>query len=382
MSRQTVSRIVLAGLLTVVLTTTTHSQESLAVAPMPRVKHQNRLEIELRFGAPNGLELKWQAEPAARLPLAPPCEKCEQPRLLFVPATPVSPATPACPTAPPTTVRPVAGRVPTDSMKQMANDAFNQLLQQSGVTQPTDTRFVPLTRVTPIPPPVATPLPAHAQIIFTTPTPAPMTVKPTHIGKWYRENGPLLFTVEIEANHIVVTGTMVAIEKGKTLKQEIVVTGDYHLSRDGTTLVGLITGVDVTLEGDFDEGHFNEFAEQLAKIRKEYVDQPFAFGTRVYGESMMIGNLRGLNADTKDNFVSQFFAGRYKNANGKPVPTPKPMTAKNERLRAPEVAVVPVTTPELIPATALTPAAPSVPAMPPPVQPVPQMTPPVAPPTN
>jgi hypothetical protein len=195
-----------------------------------------------------------------------------------------------------------------------------------------------------------------------------------------------LFTVEIEANHIVVTGMMVAIEKGKTLKQEIVVTGDYHLSRDGTTLVGLITGVDVTFEGDFNEGHFNEFAEQLAKIRKEYVDQPFAFGTRVYGESMMIGNLRGLNADAKDNFVSQFFAGRYKNSNGKPFPAPKPMNAKREVTPAPQVVVAAPAqsaTPELIPATSLQPV-PTMPAptMTPPALPVPQMMPPVAPNTN
>ncbi len=389
MSRLTVSRITLAGLLTVVFTTTTHSQESPAIAPMPRAKHQNRLEIELRFGSPNGLELKWQAEPAARLPLAPPCEKCEQPRLLFVPATPVSPFTPACPTAPPTTVRPVAGHVPTDSMKQMANDAFNQLLQQSGVTQTADTRLVPLTRVTPIPPPVATPLPVHAPILLTTPAPAPMTAKPTHIGKWYREVGSVLYTIDIQSEHIVVTMTIIAVENGKTLKQELLVTGDYHMSRDGNTLVGLITGLDATLEGNALDDitklqDATRMSEEIGKIRKAIVDQPFAVGVRVYGDSLMVGTVKGPILPNSESNLPELFGGRYKNANGKPVPTPKPMTAKNERVPAPEATVGAPPTPELIPATALTPVptAPTVPTMTPPAMPVPQMTPPVAPNTN
>ena len=120
---------------------------------------------------------------------------------------------------------------------------------------------------------------------------------------------------------------------------EVIVTADYHLMRDGTTVLGLITSVDVHL--DYDGATDNEFGmltAALGEIQKAVTDKPFAMSLRVYGDTLVLGNLRfpsvqdsellrQVYAPATDNSSpwGAMFAlgGRYTLAGDKPVPKPK-----------------------------------------------------------
>ena len=166
-----------------------------------------------------------------------------------------------------------------------------------------------------------------------TATSAPVPAKPSIVGTWYREIGPLMCIIKIEADHITITAYAAGLLDDKDVKEGAVITADYHLARNGTTLVGLITGFDWLIEGDVSE--FGDLIEALSKdaagqIQKAFVDHPYAFNVRVYGDTLMVSNVMiPLSSDEGAQFAS-LFAGRYKNAGDKPVPTPKPIKAKVE----------------------------------------------------
>ena len=69
------------------------------------------------------------------------------------------------------------------------------------------------------------------------------------VGTWYREFGPRMCVIKIAADHLTL-GFVEAeeMEDGKTTASGVVVTADYHLMRDGTTAVGIITSVDAQIE--------------------------------------------------------------------------------------------------------------------------------------
>lgn len=192
------------------------------------------------------------------------------------------------------------GSPPPDGFKLMADDAFGSLLQQSGV----------------LPKPEPDPL-------FV----APPAKAAAHVGTWHRELGPMTCVVKIDAEHVTITATVSGEENGKKIKQGVVITGDYHLARDGTTLVGLVTGLDVILEGDTGKlAAALEVIEQVARVQKAVVGKPFAFSARAYGDALMIGDVHAPRAGDADlDSASALVAGRYKRGDAKAA-EPKPLS--------------------------------------------------------
>jgi hypothetical protein len=167
--------------------------------------------------------------------------------------------------------------------------------------------------------------------------PAPAPVKPGIVGTWYREIGPMMCILKIEADHLTITAYATGLLDDKEAKEGAVITADYHLMRNGTTVVGLVTGFDWLIEGDVSE--LGELLETLSgegagKIQK-VVDLPFAFNVRVYGDVLMVGNVKAPALGDESKEAATVFAGRYKSAGDKPVPKPKPINKGNVELPKP-----------------------------------------------
>jgi hypothetical protein len=189
---------------------------------------------------------------------------------------------------------------------------------QAGSSPPQPSaQLIPPAGLPPAPPSVAIPA-----------TQIPMAAKPALVGTWCREFGPRLCVVKFAPDHMILTATEShEVEDGKIEKVSWVFTIDYHLTRDGTTLVGLVTGVDLEMDGILDEDKYSRHEEDLADMHKLLVDKPIAMSVRVYGDTVMIGNIR--TCGDKDDSALPLFAGRYKNVGDKPLPKPKPMKTTN-----------------------------------------------------
>ena len=91
-------------------------------------------------------------------------------------------------------------------------------------------------------------------------------------------------------------------------------TADYQLLRDGATLVGVVTGVDAILEGDLSAVNDNPIpAEVLDQIQKMLSDKPLAMSLRVYGDTLMVGNVRLTDGPLAGGgFPMTALGGRYR----------------------------------------------------------------------
>ncbi len=177
----------------------------------------------------------------------------------------------------------------------------------------------------------------------TMPAPAPIPVtpiKPGIVGTWYRQFGGKFCVVKIAPDHLTMSMTEVQQdEDGKSVSGGWVITADYHMTRDGTTAIGLITGVDIEIQGDLPERETDSLTEALEDLQKGMSDKPFAMTLRVYGDSLVIGNVRmpEVSGDNFDTQPATLIGGRYKNATDKPLPKPKVMNKyssdPNERMQ-------------------------------------------------
>jgi hypothetical protein len=164
--------------------------------------------------------------------------------------------------------------------------------------------------------------------------------KPGLVGTWVREVGPMLYVVTIAGDHITISMTStVEVEDGKTATEGVILTADYHLTRDGTTMVGLITSVDAILEGELPPIEDpTSIIEDLEPLQKALTDKPLALSVRVYGDTLVIGNVRlpALDAEKDRGMVPlTSLGGRYKNNGEKPIPKPKPAKMPLPRAAAP-----------------------------------------------
>ena len=172
------------------------------------------------------------------------------------------------------------------------------------------------------------PLPAQP-VVVAPPGPLHSAPKPGFSGTWVREIGPIVYVVQVVADHVTITATSsVEGSGGKTYTEGIVLTADFHLTRDGTTVVGLITSVDAVIEGtmptDADMPP-NGNGEELSRIQKLLVDKPLAFNVRIYGDVMAIGNVRlpDLEGARGPCYPLMVIGGRYSQHGDKPLPKPK-----------------------------------------------------------
>jgi hypothetical protein len=211
---------------------------------------------------------------------------------------------PACPQS--------ARQAPPDATKQMAADAFGELLLQSGATAPT---YPPC------------PLPQMRTITVT----AVAQPKPAVVGTWYRDLGAKRCVIAVEHDHMTITVSESREIDEKTVTAHITFTADYHLARDGSTAVGLITSVDMSFDGDVPERETDTMTEALAEFRKTVEDRPFAMNCRLYGQTLVIGNVRMPEWKDHSEQPSAYIAGRYTSATTKPMPPQKAMKTPDAR---------------------------------------------------
>jgi hypothetical protein len=127
------------------------------------------------------------------------------------------------------------------------------------------------------------------------------------------------YALTIRDTHLSV---VVSMTEDDGRKMVVTLTGDYHVSRDGGHLVGLVTGLDVAKTGGDPDGDVVRMAKGAAELQTVLADKPFAVSFRVYDGALMVGNVRMPACD--DDLVGLFAAmgGRY--AAGEKAP-PKPV---------------------------------------------------------
>ena len=175
---------------------------------------------------------------------------------------------------------------------------------------------VPLTPAgfVPPPPPALPPMVAPVRPVGSAP-----------VGMWYREVGAMMYTVVVKDNHVTITSKMALELDGKTVTQGVVLTGDYHVTRDGSNLLGVVTAVDVVIEGTLPEGtQSDEVPKLVTKLQKAMTDKPFALSFRVYDNTLVLGNVRLPACEDGDLAAAmESMGGRYTAAGDKPLPKPK-----------------------------------------------------------
>jgi hypothetical protein len=148
----------------------------------------------------------------------------------------------------------------------------------------------------------------------------------SHVGTWVRVVGPVVYTIQLTADHMTITATS-AIEHtdDKVVTERAVMTADYHLMRDGTTAVGLITSFDAQLDGDLPEGvNYKGFMGELSQLQKVLTDKPLALSLRMYGDALVIGNVRLPEMQGGEAWsLVTVLGGRYSPAGDKPLQKPK-----------------------------------------------------------
>ncbi|MDY3561105.1 hypothetical protein R5W23_002364 [Gemmata sp. JC673] len=290
------------------------------------------------LGNPPSLEpgervgVDFSAAPPAKAPPAPPACPTPTDAASFGPPflTKIKGLDPYSPQAVPAVPPPAPARQPgvsEDSTKQMALEAFGQLLQQSGVVCPTGGMVTGTGGVT-VPSGRCEPCPQNTvpcDSVATQATVAPLAAPKTGpVGTWYRDIAGKQCVVKVTPDHLTLTVHDAQEVDGKVSTASLVITADYHLTRDGITALGLITSVDVNFEGDFPADDSKPFFEMLGDLQKSLEDKPLALTFRTYGDSLVIGNVRMPSAsDRLDAQPAGYMAGRYKAAGDK-LPKPKP----------------------------------------------------------
>jgi hypothetical protein len=112
----------------------------------------------------------------------------------------------------------------------------------------------------------------------------------------------------------------------KICMEGLLLTADYHLTRDGSTIVGLITCIDALIEGPLpDSVDYVNTGDELARVQKLLVDKPLAMNVRVYGETLVIGNVRLPDGDgvRGASHALTMLGGRYNAIEDKKVLQPR-----------------------------------------------------------
>jgi hypothetical protein len=201
--------------------------------------------------------------------------------------------------------------------------------------------------------------------------------KPGIVGTWYREFGSKLQIIKITPDYLTMTVIMSGeVEDGKIATATCVTTADYHITRDGMTIIGLITGLDAQIDSGVPEDDVKRLGEMLEKDRKTKEDRPFALTFRVYGDSLVIRNVRMPEAQDsdEDNPLQTAFGGTYKNAGDKPLPKPKVVKASASSSDLSGTSTLPA--PPVSPSNTTPPSSPPIPT---PFYSIPRMVEPTAP---
>jgi hypothetical protein len=216
-----------------------------------------------------------------------------------------------------------------DPMKQMACDAFDELLKQSGV-KPVVGMMLPAAD-NPCPQAVAVEPVAGCGVTQTAVATGSKPSTALH-GTWYRQVSGYQCVITFTDGQMTITQSFPqTMVDGEFVLAQLIITADYHLTRDGTTIVGLISGVDLTFDDPLSSTAVRELQDtfqKLAEIKAQIEDKPFAMACRTSDNMLMIGNVRLPSSSFWQEVApASFIGGRYTNAGGHPVPKLKPTTA-------------------------------------------------------
>ncbi len=263
---------------------------------------------------------------------------------------------------PPAPVRPVSA-APPDGTKQMAVEAFNQMMREKdrivgdrvrlAITIEEFQRTVQdrsrgsMTLPSPrylehfpqyFQPDPAFPLPRElaAQekplyVYEATGATLPASLRPGAVGTWVREIGAKRCVVKVAGDHLTVTVSEAHEADGKTVAAHLVITADYHLTRDGMTAVGLITNVDARCDGDLSGDETLGMTQWVGELRRALEDKPLALTFRLYGDTLVIGNVRMPSSGVMEAEPATYLGGRYRAAGDKPLPALKATKASELR---------------------------------------------------
>lgn len=175
------------------------------------------------------------------------------------------------------------------------------------------------------PPPSTCSMPVAGLVLPPCTAGAPVA-KAGPVGTWVRVVGPMVYTIQITPDHLTITATVAKeFQEDTVVTEQVIVTADYHLMNDGKTMLGLITSLDLRLDGDLPtETNFDEIIEELSGLQKAVTDKPFALSMRVMGDSLVIGNVRLPEVESSDAWMLiKFLGGKFALAGDKSLPKPK-----------------------------------------------------------
>lgn len=230
----------------------------------------------------------------------------------------------------PAEVKPISIAFPNDAMKQMAADAFGQMMlplppatvpsTRGGMTLPNGKYLEHKPDV--FCPDPAFPLPRELAALEATPVSPAVAAKPKHAGTWVREVGSKRCVLKVTADHFTLTVSEAhEVEGGKTVTAHLTFTVEYHLARDGVTAVGLVTGVDVKFDGDLPDGDAETMMRKTGEIQKMLEDMPLAATLRVYSDALVVGSVRMPTANgLMESEPTAYLNGRYRSVTEKALP--------------------------------------------------------------
>jgi hypothetical protein len=220
---------------------------------------------------------------------------------------------PSCPTLPPCPVVPGIACPPCPAMQRAA-----------WVPYPTQ-QPVPSVPACPVQQATYGPPLMQAQVGPTVLLQPDSSATKTLTGTWVRMVGPVVYVVQIAPDHLTITASGASqMEEGKVTTEGLILTADYQMMPDGTTMIGLITSVDARLEGELaTEAPAQNMGADLLRIQKAMTDKPFALSVRKYGDALVIGNVRMPEVEQSEGSPLFVLGGRYTPAGDKPLPKPK-----------------------------------------------------------
>ncbi len=273
---------------------------------------------------------EWKPVPAGGVSVAQPVELASPGVTVNLSPAPVPPQ--SCPVPAPPVMR--AAPPPPPEVRGMMVETFHQMMNQMQPPFCAPPPYNPAawTAGPPLlPPPVPTGVYMVPPMLPPPPPPPPMPAATRGgkipVGTWTREMGPIQYSMTLKDGYLDLTLTLSAEEGGKTVTVHHSLTADCYLTRSGDELVGVLTGMDISVDGKaIEESELNSLAKDLPKLQQEIAEKPFAMTFRVYDDMLVIGNVRlpSVNESTAMREIFGMIAGRYRRSNGT-APRPVPM---------------------------------------------------------
>ncbi|MCS6863842.1 MAG: hypothetical protein RMJ56_03920 [Gemmataceae bacterium] len=218
-----------------------------------------------------------------------------------------------------------------DAMKQIAYEAFQTLLKKSGITPAVEVTLAPACEPCPR---VVTAETASASAAIKPATTTPVGKTHSRLqGTWYRQMGGYQCAMAFQDGQMTITQSFLeTMEDGALVVAHLIITADYQIVREGTTILGLITGVDLTFEEPVASTAMRplrDTLEQLAALKTQIEEKPFAMTGQVRDDTLIIGSVRMPACSLWQELEpASFIGGRYTNTGGQPVPKLKPAGEK------------------------------------------------------